>query len=90
MSDLLCPPVFRLDMTVPIPLRLVLTSASLCLLNVILFPDIFLQEAKLARSFLLITGVVFVLWGIWKAFVHPNWTSPLRDIPTVKVISLQF
>jgi len=90
MSDLLFHPVYRLDMNLPIPLRLVLTSASLCLLNVILFPDIFLQEAKLVRSFLIITGIVFVLWGIWKAFIYPNWTSPLRVIPTVKVRNYQY
>jgi hypothetical protein len=85
MSDILSPLVLGFDMAVPIPLRLVLTSASLCLLNVILFPDVFLQEAKLTKSFFIITILVFVFWGVWEAFIYPKWGSPLRNIPTVTV-----
>jgi len=88
MSELLSPVMFRFEMTVPIPLRLVLTSASLCLFNVILFPDFFLQEARLTKFFLIITALVFVLWGVWEAFIYPRWGSPLRNIPAVTVRSL--
>jgi hypothetical protein len=65
-----------------------LTSASLCLLNIILFPDIFLREGKLTSLFLITTGIVCVLWGVWKAFIYPRWGSPLRNIPKVTVRTL--
>lgn len=51
MSELLCA-IFPFEMSVPIPLRLVLTSATLCVLNVILLPDVFFQETKLATPLL--------------------------------------
>jgi len=89
MSDLLCPGYFLFDMNVPLPLRLVLTSASLCLLNVVLLPDIFFKETRLAVSFLIILVAVVVLWGLWRAFVYPMWISPLRDVPCATVRALK-
>ncbi|KAE8451134.1 hypothetical protein EG329_004806 [Mollisiaceae sp. DMI_Dod_QoI] len=67
-------------MSVPTPVMLALGSASLCLLNVLLFPRIF-PDTEFTTLFLFVTGVLFCGWAIWKIVIYPAFYSPLRHLP---------
>ncbi|KAF8851573.1 putative P450 monooxygenase [Acephala macrosclerotiorum] len=67
-------------MSVPTPVILALTSASLCLLNVLVFPEL-VSDTKFTSLFLYVTSVLFCGWIIWKAWIYPTFYSPLRHLP---------
>ncbi|CZR55094.1 related to isotrichodermin C-15 hydroxylase (cytochrome P-450 monooxygenase CYP65A1) [Phialocephala subalpina] len=70
-------------MSVPTPVILALTSLSLCVLNVLVFPEL-LPDTKLSSLFLYVTGVLFSGWIIWMAWIYPTFYSPLRHLPKPK------
>lgn len=83
MSDVLCL-ILHSNMSVPTPVILTLTSVSLCLLNVLVFPEL-LSDTKFTSLFLYVTGVLFCGWMIWKVWIYPAFYSPLRHLPKPKV-----
>ncbi|KAK2627500.1 hypothetical protein QTJ16_003466 [Diplocarpon rosae] len=70
-------------MAPPTPLLLTLTSACICLLKAVLFPELF-AETKLTTLYLTTAASVFGSWVVWKLFIYPNFASPLRHLPQPK------
>lgn len=79
MADLLCP-VLGVNLSVPYSVKLTALAATLCVVKVVLFPDLY-ADTKISTLFINITGVVIALWSFWKVFIFPSWTSPLRHLP---------
>lgn len=66
-----------------------LISASLCLLNICFFPQVF-PQTKLTTLFLSFLTLNTFIWAIYKVFIYPFWFSPLRHLPRPKVRSIPF
>ncbi|RDW59674.1 hypothetical protein BP6252_12761 [Coleophoma cylindrospora] len=62
---------------IPTPLKLAILSASFCVANIIIFPQVF-PSTPLTKLFLIFTSINFGVWGFWKVAIFPYWFSPFR------------